>query len=292
MLPGSELQRAALPHDLQRTEDVKLHRLLASGSARNLTPTPPGVTTSEGVHQILTGLHRVSTSGPDPPSDRTTSSEDGRWSDELEDWTHQAGRREPRDRDRVDDAGWGTREVGGRGAPREGHSSRRAGRHRSFRRTTHRLGARWPPGSHVRGGPAADGRRGTRRWNRPAGRSGRYGDPRRCSPDGPVGLSRRRGRDRGSRRSSRSGSAARHRQREARTWLVRLARPRDVERLLDSERCQPPRGCRRAKSSAISSNVAQRTPSCPLMWSMIRSCIASTAGRPLTSGWMVIVKTA
>ena len=56
--------------------------------------------------------------------------------------------------------------------------------------------------------------------------------------------------------------------------------------------CQPARGERRAKSSAISSNVAQRTPSCPLMCSMIRSCIASTAGRPLTSGWMVIVKTA
>ena len=271
---------------------MKLHRLLASSSARNLTPTPPDVTTSECVHQILTGLHRRSTSGPDPPSDRITSSEDGRWSDELEDRTHQAGRREPRARDRVDDAGWGTREAGGRGAPREGRSSRRAGRHRGSRRATRRLCASWSPGSRARGGPAAGGGRGTARRNRPAGRSGRYGDPRRCSPDGPVGLSRRRCRDRGSRRSSRSRSAARHGQPDARPWLVRLARPTDAERLPDSERCQPPRGCRRAKSSAISSNVAQRTPSCPLMWSMIRWCIASTAGRPLTSGWMVIVKTA
>jgi hypothetical protein len=52
------------------------------------------------------------------------------------------------------------------------------------------------------------------------------------------------------------------------------------------------RGLRRAKSSAISSNVAQRTPSWELMCSMIRSCMRRTWGRPLTSGWIVMVKTA
>ena len=52
------------------------------------------------------------------------------------------------------------------------------------------------------------------------------------------------------------------------------------------------RGDRFAKSSAISSNVAQRTPGCDEMWSIRRSCIISTCGRPLTSGWIVNVKTA
>jgi len=52
------------------------------------------------------------------------------------------------------------------------------------------------------------------------------------------------------------------------------------------------RGLLLAKSSAIWSNVAQRMPSCLLMCSMIRSCIASTCGRPETSGWIVIANTA
>ena len=52
------------------------------------------------------------------------------------------------------------------------------------------------------------------------------------------------------------------------------------------------RGCRRLKSSAISRMVTKRTPGFELMYSNSRSCIASTCGRPDTSGWMVIGKTA
>ena len=52
------------------------------------------------------------------------------------------------------------------------------------------------------------------------------------------------------------------------------------------------RGCRARKSSAISSRVTKRTPSWELMYSAIRSSISRTWGRPLTSGWMVIGKTA
>ena len=84
--------------------------------------------------------------------------------------------------------------------------------------------------------------------------------------------------------------------------LDRHARARRLERgdlhdvaarsRLRTRRHHPERGLRFAKSSAISSNVAQRTPSCLLMCSMIRSCMSSTCGRPLTSGWIVIVKTA
>ncbi len=36
--------------------------------------------------------------------------------------------------------------------------------------------------------------------------------------------------------------------------------------------------------------VTQRTPSCLLMYSMMRSCMRTTWGRPLTSGWMVMGK--
>ena len=53
-----------------------------------------------------------------------------------------------------------------------------------------------------------------------------------------------------------------------------------------------PREATAARSRPRSRRTSPSTPSCPLMCSMIRSCIASTAGRPLTSGWMVIVKTA
>ncbi len=53
----------------------------------------------------------------------------------------------------------------------------------------------------------------------------------------------------------------------------------------------PWKGCFASYQSAISSNVTHLTPSCLLMCSMIRSCIATTCGRPDTSGWIVIVKT-
>jgi hypothetical protein len=52
------------------------------------------------------------------------------------------------------------------------------------------------------------------------------------------------------------------------------------------------RGLRFLKSSAMASNVDQRTPSCVLMCLMRRSNISSTCGRPETSGWIVIVNTA
>ena len=51
-------------------------------------------------------------------------------------------------------------------------------------------------------------------------------------------------------------------------------------------------GWRARKSSAISSIVTQRTPSCALMCPISRSSISSTCGRPLTSGWMVMGNTA
>ena len=44
------------------------------------------------------------------------------------------------------------------------------------------------------------------------------------------------------------------------------------------------RGCRRRKSSAISRMVRKRTPGFELMCSNRRSCMASTCGRPDTSG--------
>lgn len=52
------------------------------------------------------------------------------------------------------------------------------------------------------------------------------------------------------------------------------------------------RGLRAMKSSAISSKVDQRMPSCPLMCSINRSSMSKTCGRPDTSGWMVIGKIA
>ena len=52
------------------------------------------------------------------------------------------------------------------------------------------------------------------------------------------------------------------------------------------------RGQRFRKSSAISLKVTQRTPLCLLICLMIRSCISSTCGRPLTSGCIVIPNTA
>src|SRR5207253_2973673 len=54
----------------------------------------------------------------------------------------------------------------------------------------------------------------------------------------------------------------------------------------------PARGWRRRKSSAISAKVTKRTPGWPSMYPMMRSCISSTWGRPLASGWMVIGKMA
>src|SRR5581483_9619344 len=53
-----------------------------------------------------------------------------------------------------------------------------------------------------------------------------------------------------------------------------------------------PTGVRAAKSSAICSKVTQRAPSWPLMYSINRSSISSTCGRPLTSGWIVSGNTA
>ena len=52
------------------------------------------------------------------------------------------------------------------------------------------------------------------------------------------------------------------------------------------------RGVRRLKSSAISRIVTKRTPGFELMCANSRSCIASTCGRPETSGWMVMGKIA
>ena len=52
------------------------------------------------------------------------------------------------------------------------------------------------------------------------------------------------------------------------------------------------RGLRARKESAIWSNFSQLTPSWELMCSMRRSSMSSTWGRPETSGWMVMVKTA
>lgn len=52
------------------------------------------------------------------------------------------------------------------------------------------------------------------------------------------------------------------------------------------------RGLRLRKSSAISSKVTQRTPSCPPMYSMRRSCMSRFCGRPDTSGCTVIGNTA
>ena len=55
-------------------------------------------------------------------------------------------------------------------------------------------------------------------------------------------------------------------------------------------RCRLPlNGRRLMKSSAISSKVAQITPSWLAMWAMIRSSISSVCGRPEMSGWMVSV---
>ena len=51
-------------------------------------------------------------------------------------------------------------------------------------------------------------------------------------------------------------------------------------------------GLRRMKSSAISSNVTHLAPACEEMWSMIRSSISRTCGRPDTSGWIAIVNAA
>jgi len=51
------------------------------------------------------------------------------------------------------------------------------------------------------------------------------------------------------------------------------------------------RGDRVLKSVAISSNVAHRMPSWLLMYSISRSCISNTCGRPETSGCTVIVNT-
>ncbi len=55
---------------------------------------------------------------------------------------------------------------------------------------------------------------------------------------------------------------------------------------------QARRGERAAKSSAIWSNVVQRTPAWALTWAMSRSSISSTCGRPETSGCTVKVTTA
>jgi hypothetical protein len=73
-----------------------------------------------------------------------------------------------------------------------------------------------------------------------------------------------------------------------------LSDPGRAFKSTSAQRSSPQRflGFRWAKSVAISSKVAQRTPSWVLMWSTSRSCISSTWGRPDTSGWMVMVKAA
>ena len=189
---------------------------------------------------------------------------DGGGRDDRQDEAREVDRRERRDRDR---AGRACRRSGGIGRGRI-----------AFERGSRRRGRRQPRAR-------ADGRRDAAGRARPAERGGRGRDLRRRSAHGTVGLRRCRGADCGGHRATRWGGTARVRQAKARPRLVGLAGA-------GYGWCQPSRGERRAKSSAISSNVAHRTPSCPLMCSMIRSCIASTAGRPLTSGWIVIVKTA
>ena len=165
-------------------------------------------------------------------------------------------------------------------APSRRSCSRRPGRGAPHRARAHELvlRPRQLPAEPARAGLHRRGSRGRGERPRSSTRLMRVG---RCRRD-----RRARARAPRRRRGPRLHPAAADRRRSLRARSPAQARARAAVRAYFL------RGERLTKSSAISSNVHQRTPSCLLMCSMIRSCISSTPGRPETSGCTVIVKTA